>query len=63
MVLQRGCEQGFDVVFIDPPFRKGLAEKTIQLLDTQVWLNDGALIYVEIESELTQLAIPPAGTP
>lgn len=59
VVLQRGCEQGFDVVFIDPPFRKGLAEKTIQLLDTQAWLNDGALIYVEIESELTQLAIPP----
>ncbi|GIU38388.1 MAG: 16S rRNA (guanine(966)-N(2))-methyltransferase RsmD [Gammaproteobacteria bacterium] len=59
VVLQRGCEQGFDVVFIDPPFRKGLAEKTIQLLDTQAWLNDGALIYVEIEAELTQLAIPP----
>lgn len=58
VVLQRDCEQGFDVVFIDPPFRKGLAEKTIQLLDTQGWLNDGALIYVEIESELTQLAIP-----
>ncbi|CAD6366503.1 Ribosomal RNA small subunit methyltransferase D [Shewanella hafniensis] len=58
VVLQRGCEQGFDVVFIDPPFRKGLAEKTIQLLDTQGWLNDGALIYIEIESELTQLAIP-----
>lgn len=58
VVLQRGCEQGFDVVFIDPPFRKGLAEKTIQLLDTQGWLNDGALIYVEIEFELTQLAIP-----
>ena len=58
VVLQRGCEQGFDVVFIDPPFRKGLAEKTIQLLDSQGWLNDGALIYVEIESELPQLAIP-----
>ncbi len=57
-VLQNGCVQGFDIVFIDPPFRKGLAEKTIQLLDTKDWLNDGALIYVEIESELTQLAIP-----
>ncbi|GIU01718.1 16S rRNA (guanine(966)-N(2))-methyltransferase RsmD [Shewanella morhuae] len=58
MVLQQGCDQGFDLVFIDPPFRKGLAEKTTQLLDTQGWLNDGALIYVEVESELTQLAIP-----
>ncbi|PTA48811.1 16S rRNA (guanine(966)-N(2))-methyltransferase RsmD [Shewanella morhuae] len=58
MVLQQGCDQGFDLVFIDPPFRKGLAEKTTQLLDTQGWLNDGALIYVEVEAELTQLAIP-----
>lgn len=58
VVLQRVCDQGFDVVFIDPPFRKGLAEQTIQLLDSQAWLNDGALIYVEIESELTTLTIP-----
>ncbi|MGL5409851.1 MAG: RsmD family RNA methyltransferase, partial [Shewanella sp.] len=59
-VLQQGCEQeqGFDIVFIDPPFRKDLAQKTIQLLDSQGWLNDGALIYVEIESELTHLTIP-----
>lgn len=57
-VLQNGCDQGFDLVFIDPPFRKGLAEQTILLLNNRAWLNDGALIYVEIESELTQLAIP-----
>lgn len=58
-VLQQKCTQGFDLVFIDPPFRKGLADKAIHLLDTRRWLNDGALIYVEIEAELTQLAIPP----
>ncbi|PWF63346.1 16S rRNA (guanine(966)-N(2))-methyltransferase RsmD [Shewanella sp. BC20] len=63
VVLQNGCDQGFDVVFIDPPFRKGLAEKTIQLLDSQGWLNDGALIYVEIESELTQMAVPATWQP
>jgi len=63
VVLQNGCDQGFDVVFIDPPFRKGLAEKTIQLLDSKGWLNDGALIYVEIEAELTQMAIPASWQP
>jgi len=63
VVLQNGCEQGFDVVFIDPPFRKGLAEKTIQLLDSKGWLNDGALIYVEIESELTQMVVPATWQP
>lgn len=41
-----------------PSLSQGIGRKTIQLLDTQAWLNDGALIYVEIESELTQLAIP-----
>ncbi|QYJ78685.1 16S rRNA (guanine(966)-N(2))-methyltransferase RsmD [Shewanella acanthi] len=62
-VLQNGCDKGFDIVFIDPPFRQGLAEKTIQLLDTKGWLNRDALIYVEIESELTQLAIPASWQP
>lgn len=29
------------VVFVDPPFRKGLLEETLQLLETQGWLADG----------------------
>jgi 16S rRNA (guanine966-N2)-methyltransferase len=40
-----------DVVFIDPPFRKGLLEETLTLLETQGWLADDALIYVESEME------------
>ncbi|MFG6655819.1 16S rRNA (guanine(966)-N(2))-methyltransferase [Scandinavium sp. M-37] len=40
-----------DVVFIDPPFRKGLLEETLNLLETQGWLADDALIYVESEVE------------
>lgn len=63
VVLQSGCDQGFDLVFIDPPFRKGLAAKTIELLDSKGWLNDGALIYVEIEAELTHMAIPASWQP
>ncbi|WP_246772055.1 16S rRNA (guanine(966)-N(2))-methyltransferase, partial [Salmonella enterica] len=39
------------VVFVDPPFRKGLLEETLQLLETQGWLADDALIYVESEVE------------
>ncbi|MGL5359730.1 MAG: 16S rRNA (guanine(966)-N(2))-methyltransferase RsmD, partial [Shewanella sp.] len=35
MVLEQGCDHGFDIVFIDPPFRKDLAQKTIALLDRQ----------------------------
>jgi len=37
--------------FIDPPFRQGLLEKTTQLLESNGWLSDGALVYVESEVE------------
>lgn len=40
-----------DIVFVDPPFRKGLLEETLSLLETQGWLADDALIYVESEVE------------
>ncbi|MHA3991721.1 RsmD family RNA methyltransferase, partial [Salmonella enterica] len=39
------------VVFVDQPFRKGLMEENLQLLETQGLLADDALIYVEIEVE------------
>ena len=41
------------VVFIDPPFRQGLLDETIQLLEKNGWLADDALIYIETEKELT----------
>ena len=40
-----------DVVFIDPPFRKGLLDETLRLLEANGWLADDALIYVESEVE------------
>jgi 16S rRNA (guanine966-N2)-methyltransferase len=48
----------FDVVFIDPPFRKGLLEDTLQLLEENNWLAEGAMIYIETEKELTLEGIP-----
>jgi len=41
----------YQIVFIDPPFRKGLLEQTLQLLESNHWLADEALIYVESEVE------------
>ncbi|WP_343552560.1 16S rRNA (guanine(966)-N(2))-methyltransferase [Pantoea sp.] len=41
----------FDVVFVDPPFRKGLLQETLALLEQNGWLADNALIYVESEVE------------
>lgn len=48
-----------DVVFIDPPFRKGLLEETLSLLEKNGWLADNALIYVESEVEN---GLPPVPT-
>ncbi|MRS21787.1 16S rRNA (guanine(966)-N(2))-methyltransferase [Enterobacteriaceae bacterium RIT692] len=41
----------FDVVFVDPPFRKGLLQETLTLLEQNGWLAAEALIYVESEVE------------
>lgn len=46
-----GKGEAHHLVFIDPPFRKGLLEQTLTLLENNGWLSDEALIYVESEVE------------
>lgn len=48
----------FDIIFIDPPFRQGLLEQTIKLLEDYHWLASGAFIYTESEVEQKQPTIP-----
>lgn len=48
----------FDLVFIDPPFRQGLAQSVCELLESQQLLSPTALIYLEVESELKDLKVP-----
>ena len=47
----------FDVVFLDPPFHFGLAQQAVNLLHTQNWLAENALIYVETE-KAAHLQVP-----
>ncbi|NBD00236.1 16S rRNA (guanine(966)-N(2))-methyltransferase [Atlantibacter hermannii] len=47
-----------DIVFIDPPFRKGLLDETVSLLEKNGWLADEALIYVESEVENGMPPVP-----
>ncbi|WPU23304.1 16S rRNA (guanine(966)-N(2))-methyltransferase [Cedecea neteri] len=47
-----------NVVFVDPPFRKGLLDETLSLLEKNGWLADEALIYVESEVENGLPAVP-----
>ncbi|BDM62891.1 ribosomal RNA small subunit methyltransferase D [Shewanella sp. NFH-SH190041] len=55
--------EGFNLVFIDPPFRKGLAQNCINALIQHQWLKPNALIYVETETELTSLTVPVSWQP
>lgn len=50
-------QQSYSLVFIDPPFRKGLAQQTAQLL-SEKGLTDDALIYVEMETDHNKQIMP-----
>lgn len=50
--------QPFDVVFLDPPFRKDLLPTCLHHLGNG-WLAPGARVYVESEAELGEPAVPP----
>ncbi|VFP80199.1 16S rRNA (guanine(966)-N(2))-methyltransferase RsmD [Candidatus Erwinia haradaeae] len=43
--------ESYNLVFVDPPFRAGLVEKTLTLLEKNAWLKNKSLIYVENEVE------------
>ncbi len=49
---------GFDLVFLDPPFRQGMLEQCCELLEQSELLSPGARIYVEAEKELSPLPLP-----
>ncbi len=57
-LLENAPAQAFDVIFIDPPFRKGLVEPTIAMLAENKWLAEEALVYLESESELKHIPVP-----
>ncbi|WP_165741273.1 16S rRNA (guanine(966)-N(2))-methyltransferase RsmD [Pseudoalteromonas sp. Z1A6] len=55
---QKNISEAFNLVFVDPPFRRDLAQTTCDLLEKNQWLSDNALIYVEVETELTTFNNP-----
>jgi 16S rRNA (guanine966-N2)-methyltransferase len=55
---QNKTNLSFDIIFVDPPFRKNLAQTCCNLLENNQWLNPNALIYVEVESELPTISTP-----
>ncbi|MGP1871547.1 MAG: 16S rRNA (guanine(966)-N(2))-methyltransferase RsmD [Arsenophonus sp.] len=48
----------YDLIFLDPPFRKNLLKKTTFLLEENGWLTKNCLIYVEAEEEADLSILP-----
>lgn len=55
-ISQNMIDNKFDIVFIDPPFKKNLLLKTCELLVSRELLNKDALIYLEFEKNSVDLS-------
>lgn len=55
-------EAHYDLVFMDPPFNKGLVAPICEMLERRNLLMDEAMIYVETERTLTLDTLPPNWT-
>ncbi|MBI6547217.1 16S rRNA (guanine(966)-N(2))-methyltransferase [Xenorhabdus lircayensis] len=53
-----GAGTPFNVIFLDPPFRKGMLTEAIRLLEANGWLAEESWIYVEAESESSATEVP-----
>ncbi|HEU4600559.1 MAG TPA: 16S rRNA (guanine(966)-N(2))-methyltransferase RsmD, partial [Steroidobacteraceae bacterium] len=52
-----GQREGWDIVFLDPPFASDLLKKSLALLQTG-WLKPNAWVYIECDST-NALSLPP----
>ena len=55
--LQQATEP-FDLIFLDPPFNKGLITESIKLIDSRNLLTEDGLIYIECETENASYPVP-----
>jgi len=52
------CDQTFNVIFLDPPFSKGLLPSCIELINDKDLIETNGWVYIESESDLRDLPIP-----
>ena len=55
--LNASGESEFDIVFLDPPYGKGLVDKCLMNEGLKHRLKDGGLVYMEHEAELGSIAL------
>ncbi|CRL62225.1 MULTISPECIES: 16S rRNA (guanine(966)-N(2))-methyltransferase [Proteus] len=48
----------YNVVFLDPPFHKGMLSDTVQLLENNGWLAQDCYIYIEEEVKAQTYTLP-----
>jgi 16S rRNA (guanine966-N2)-methyltransferase len=53
-----GNTQRWDIVFIDPPFGKGMVAPCCELLEHNNALQPGAMVYIETAVDETDAGIP-----
>lgn len=58
LFLEKQATKQFDVVFLDPPFRKDMLQQSCQLLANNGWLASKAWVYTESEIMPSQLLMP-----
>lgn len=56
--LETAAATPFDMVFLDPPFHKGLLASACALLESRGWLADNAWIYTESENAPSTTGLP-----
>ena len=56
--LSKPASEQYNIVFIDPPFNKGLVQPCCDALQANDYLAPDALIYLEREVDLKDLQIP-----
>ncbi|MCH9694238.1 MAG: 16S rRNA (guanine(966)-N(2))-methyltransferase RsmD [Gammaproteobacteria bacterium] len=56
--LKSSRDTVFDIVFIDPPFAAGMHAELCRLLVERGWLADGAKIYLEMDRDGAEFALP-----
>lgn len=55
----QGPAEAFDIIFVDPPFRRSdLIDTCLGLIDQHGWIKPGGWVYIEAPSEMGEPTLP-----
>lgn len=57
-ILPTFSGKSFDIMFVDPPFHKGLVAPTLSAIATNNLLSNDGVLYVEHEANLAPISLP-----